>query len=340
MKVLVTGANGFVGSNLCEGLIKKGYNVRGLVRNTSDLSLIRNLNVELTYGELGNIESIEGAMKGMDIVYHVAALSSDWGPLELFLRTNVGGTRNVLGVARKSNLKKFVYISSVVVHGFESKVDVDENSSFTDTPFPYCISKKKAEELVWEYYNKYKLPITIIRPGNVFGPRDRVTFLKIAEAIDKGYMPYVKGGKAITCLTYIENLVDAIILAGESEKAIGQAYIITDGTKVTWREFAEAIAKEMRRKKPFLSFWGPFAYFIAWMVEAGNRILKREKRPLITRYLVTQVRSNFHFSIEKAKKELGYNPRISFEEAIRRSVKWYLNQKEGKPPLDVHYLTR
>ena len=220
MNVLVTGANGFIGSNLCRALIERGYRVRGMVRKSSDLSYLKGFDMELVYGNLGDKKDLELALKDVDTVYHLAALSLDWGPFKSFLKTNVEGTKNMLEGAKEANIKKFVYISSVVVHGFEDRLDADENTPFKDTIFPYCKSKKMAEEIVWEYYRKYNLPITVIRPGNVFGPNDGLFFTGVAGAIDKGYMPHVNKGRAITCLTYIENLVSGMILAGESKKSI------------------------------------------------------------------------------------------------------------------------
>lgn len=323
MKALVTGANGFVGSNLCEALINKGVQVRGLVRKTSDLSFLKGFDVELIYGSLDNRKILENAARDIDIVYHVAALTSDWGALRLFRKANVEGTRNILGVSYESGIKRFIYISSVAVHDCHGVRDIVETYPAKANISSYCISKREAEDIVMEFYNKYNFPVTIIRPGDVFGPRDRTSFLKLVKALEAHKLPLINQGKALFPYTYVENLVNGIILAGENEKAVGQAYIITDGIKITWKEYFKALTTELKIKEPTLSINSGIAWLLAVALEIIYKILHIKSRPPATKYLIAHMRDDIHFSIKKANEELGYEPGIPFEESIKRTVRWY-----------------
>jgi nucleoside-diphosphate-sugar epimerase len=148
VRVLVTGANGFVGAALCRKLIERGDEVTGLVRKTSDLSSLENLSIRLVVGSLGAPTSLDEAVHDIEIVYHVAAAVSDWGTLKQFRRINVEGTRNLIEASVKAGVKRFVYVSSVAVHSFVDARDLDENAPQFPTPFPYAQSKREAESLV------------------------------------------------------------------------------------------------------------------------------------------------------------------------------------------------
>ncbi len=323
MNVLVTGANGFVGSNLCEALVKKGAKVRGLVRKTGDLTFLEGLDIELAYGSLDDRKSLEDATKGIDTVYHVAALTSDWGPLETFRSTNVEGTRNILGVSYESGVKKFVHISTIAVHDCHGKQDVDESYPSEAALSSYCITKREAEKVVMEFYEKYSFPVTIIRPGDVFGPKDRISFLRLVKSLETRTLPYINHGRSLFPYTYIENLVNGIILAGVSEKATGQVYIITDGIKVTWKKFFETLTTYMGIKKPVFSINGSISLVLAAILEFIYKVLDIKNRPPATKYLAAHLKDDIHFSIRKAEEELGYKPEVSFEESIKRTVRWY-----------------
>jgi len=323
MLCVVTGANGFVGSNLCKALIKKGHKVRGLVRVTSDLSSIEKLNIELINGSLDDKESLKKAVANVDIVYHVAALANDWGSLKLYRRINVEGTKNILEASSVAKVKRFVYISSIAVHSCYGRQDADENAPAEAVISSYCISKRESESLVMDFYKKTGFPVTIVRPGDVFGPNDRTSFLRMAVPLKKGTLPYIDHGRTVLAYTYVENLVDGIMLAGENKNSIGQAYIITDGIKVTWKELYDALVSELGFRKPLFSLNSRFAWLIAVVLETIYGTLGIKTRPIATRYLINHLRYDFHFSIEKAKKELGYKPEIPFNEGIKRIAQWY-----------------
>ena len=194
MRILVTGANGFVGAMLCKKLIEKGERVRGLVRKTSDLSLLEGVPVEKVVGSLEDSTSLKSAVKDIDLVYHVAAAVTDWGTLDYFQQVNVEGTRNILNASVQAGVKRFIFVSSVVVHSFIGAQDMNEDSPQLPTPFPYCQTKREAESLVMDCHRTGKMDVTVVRPGDIYGPGDRVSLLKMAKMLESGKMAYIKGG--------------------------------------------------------------------------------------------------------------------------------------------------
>ena len=323
MRCLVTGANGFVGAALCRKLVERGDVVWGLVRKTSDLSLLEGIPIQQVVGAVDEPLTLENAMRRFDIVYHAAAAVSDWGTLDFFRRVNVEGTQNLMEAAIRHGVKRFVHVSTAAVHSFIGAQDMTEDSPQLPTPFPYCRSKREAEDLVMDYHSWADISVVIVRPGDVFGPGDRVSFLKYVKLLESGKLAYIGGSRKLGAFSFVENLADGIILAGNAENAVGKAFVITDGVKLTWREFFRKLAKALGAPKPRVSVNPALAYAVASMLEFIYRSFRISSRPPITRYLVTHLRKDFHFSIEKARRELGYEPKVGMDEAIRKTAEWY-----------------
>ncbi len=317
-------------------LLEEGQEVSGLVRKTSDLSFLEGLKVRLFFGDLSSRDTLDNATRGVHVVYHVAGLASDWGPIELFRKINVEGTRNLLESSLRSGVKRFIFISSAAVHGFWGFRNATEDSPKMPTIFPYCITKREAEDLVNRFHIEKGLPTIIIRPGNVFGPKDRTTFAKMAQLLEKGQMVYISKGKALTCPTYIENLIDAILLAGTKKDTVGETFIITDGLDITWKEYTDKIAYKLGVRPPLFSIPYPLAYSAGAVCEAILKLFRSKKPPIITRYRIANAGKDYHFSIEKARTKLGYQPRISFDEAMTRTVKWYRTNSKYRIRFSKH----
>jgi nucleoside-diphosphate-sugar epimerase len=330
MRVLVTGANGFVGSALCRALLQRGDLVRGLVRTTSDLSLLHGLPIEQVQGDLDDPPSLITATRDVDIVYHVAAAVSDWGSLSYFRRVNVEGTRHVLDAMGLNSVKRLVYVSSAAVHSFIDAQNMDEHSPQLPTSYPYCQTKREAEALVMQRYREGRIAATVVRPGDLYGPGDRVVLLKLDKLLHMGALPYVAGGYKLGAFTYVENLADGLILAGSSQRAIGEAYIITDGVKTTWREYFVGLTRALGYPEPRLSVSPVLACGVASTLESVYCALGVCARPPITRYLATHMSNDFHFTIAKAGKQIGYQPRVGMDEALARTATWLHNTKKGQ----------
>ena len=330
MRVLVTGANGFVGSTLCRKLVERGDEVRGLVRKTSDLSLLEGVEIERFVGSLDDLSSLEKSTEGVELVYHVASAVTDWGTLKFFRKVIVDGTQNMLEASIRTGVRRFIYVSSVAVHSFIGKQDMTENAPRVPTPFPYCQTKREAEDVVSEYHSFRGLETVIVRPGDIYGPGDRVSLLKMAKRLEEGRMAYIGGGKKLGAFTYVENLADGLILAGMTKKASGETYVITDGIRMTWWEYFEKLTTALNVPKLKISVHPILAYGAASTLEFVYRLLHIRARPPITRYLITHLRKDFHFSIEKARRDLGYEPKVDVDEAIRRTAEWYRRVVRGE----------
>ncbi len=323
MKVFVTGANGFVGSALCRKLVKRGDRVLGLVRKTSDLSLLKGVNIQKVVGSLDNSATYSAFLKDVEVVYHIAGAVSDWGSLDYFRRVNLEGTRKLIELSAANKVKRFVYVSSIVVHSHIGACDLDEESPQFETSFPYVQTKREAEKLVMSYHNEKKIEATIVRPGDIYGPGDRVSLLKMAPMLEKGMMAYIGGGKTIGALTYVKNLADGLILAGTKRQAAGETFVITDGAKISWREYFEALTEELNVPTPRFSLHPSIAKILASILEFIYRLFNITKRPPLTRYLATHLKQDFHFKIDKAKNMLGYTPATGFKQAIKETAEWY-----------------
>lgn len=330
MRTLVTGANGFVGSWLCRKLLQRGDAVRGLVRVTSNLSLLEGVPIEQTIGSLDDPTSLAMATRDVDVVFHVAAAVTDWGTLDWFRRVNVEGTRNLIEAAVQNEVKRFVFVSTIAVHSFIDAQEMTEESPQLPTPFPYSQSKREAEAVVMDYHDAGKIEVSIVRPGDVFGPCDQTALLRMAPMLEAGMMAHVAGGKKLGAFTYVENLVDGIILAGTVDRAAGEAYVITDGIRLTWRAYFDKLTDALDLPRPRFSAPPALAYAIASILAFIYRLLRIKSRPPITRYLVDHMTNHVHFSIEKARRNLGYEPQVGIDEAIARTAAWYRRVVRGE----------
>ncbi len=337
--VLVTGASGFIGGHLVEELLKKGVYVRAQYKPRNlPAHLLRAKNIypslELFSADLTDFSSARRLLRDIDYVVHVAGLASDWGPFKRFYRINFLATWNLVREAFRHSVKKFILISSIAVHGFGRHVDTTEEGPYYPLVSPYQITKKMAEDFSVAFARRYNFPLVVIRPGNVYGPRDTTTFYRLFEAMEKGMNGYIGGGKTLTCPTYVSNLVDAILLSLEREDLLpGEVFNITDGDKVTWREIMEYSSHLLGIPRPKLSLPVPVAYFVANSLEKIYKfkplspLLKGD--PPLTFYRVSQLAHHYHFSIEKAKRILGYSPKIHWRDGFAETVRAYFEYKRA-----------
>lgn len=321
--VLITGANGFIGSHIVDKMNQEGYHVRGLVRKSSDLSLLQGLNIELVYGDVTEPMSLEAAVKGANVVIHNAGLASDWGPLDQFMKINYGGTKNLAEAAEKAGVKRFVLLSSVAIHGFGTPDVMNENSPINTQGFHYSISKWEAEKWLMDFGKSSKMEVTAIRPGNVFGPKDHTFIENYLDILVKGQGGYVNGGQSKTCPTYVHNLTHGIALAASHHNAPGEAFIITDGLDINWKQFTEKLTTSLGIKNPSMSIPFGLGNFIAGNMERIYKIFNSKKAPLLTKYRMNNGGKAYYFSIDKAKNMLGFVPETDLDTAIQETIKWY-----------------
>ncbi len=321
IKNLVTGASGFLGSHLAEALIERGEAVRALVRPTSKTEALQSLGVELVCGDLSDAQSLERAMQGMERVYHCAAMAADWGRREDFYASNVTGVRNLLEAAVKAGVGRFIHVSSTDVYGHPD-YPADESTDYRVRGWYYGDTKIEGERLVWSYYQQRGLPITVVRPASIYGPRSISLVLDIVEMLKKGDMVFIGRRDKSAGLAYARNVTDLMILAADSNNSVGQAYNVTDGSNITWRQYISRLAEMAGTHSPTTEIPYRVAYLIGWVYEQIYRAAHKEGRPLLTRMTAELFGTDQGFPIEKARKELGYEPRVGFEEGMERVERW------------------
>jgi nucleoside-diphosphate-sugar epimerase len=322
MRALVTGASGFLGGRLAQALAQGGDAVRVLARRTSGLSHLAAVRPEVVRGDLDDPAALEEAVRGVDVVYHCAALSYDWGSWREFEAANVRGVENLARAASRSpSLERFVHVSSSDVYGYPER-PCDENGPLVDTGLPYNRSKVMGERILWRYHAAGRLPLTVIRPVTIYGPRSKDIVLEVVKMLRAGGMALVDRGDAPAGLTFVDSAVAALVAAARTSKALGQAYNVRDGGDETWRDYVSALADGLGLRRPWLDLPGALASAAASALEGVHHLVRARSRPLLTRHSVLLLRRDQGFPIAKAAAHLGFAPAVGFAEGIDRTVRW------------------
>ncbi len=328
IKVLVTGANGFIGSHLTKGLLDKDYDVNALVRKTSnlgELGQINNKNFKLVYGDVTDYGSLLKTTKDINAIIHLAGVIHQVNVEDSFYYDiNVKGTENILKacIENKIKLKKFVHCGSVACYGNLK----DPDSTILDEAYPsspeniYGKTKYESEVVAFKIAKEHNIPLTVIRPGRVYGEGD-YTLKPLLKLIKKRLFFHVGSDKCYMMPVYIDDLVNAFILALENPKAAGNAYIITGEEAITKKEFTDLIAKELGVKSNKISF--PKSLVVPSVYVLEKIFLLLNKEPPISRKKLRFFLASRRYSIEKAKKELGFKPQININIGVKRTIDWY-----------------
>jgi nucleoside-diphosphate-sugar epimerase len=244
-RVLITGATGFVGCRLAEALIEQGVPVTALVRTWSNAARLARLPVAMVGGDMLDLDSVRSAVKGCDVVIHCAVdnRAYDTGRAQEHRRSSELGTANVLQAALEGRVERVVHLSSVAVYGYEAYPEAaTETASYRYTGDAYCDGKIDAECVALRYHQQHGLPVAVLRPTLVYGPFNYWSAM-LVSAIRRGRMALLDGGTGICNSLYVDNLVDAILIAAVHPQAPGQVYHISDAAPVSWREFLEGHAR-------------------------------------------------------------------------------------------------
>ena len=320
MKILITGASGFIGSHLADALHAKGHQLRCLVRTTSSLEWIKHLPVEYVYGTLFDTEALTKAVKNVDVIYHVAGLTKAKSREEYFQGNQIA-TKNLLDAVLTANpaIKRFIHVSSQAAVGPSVPgTPVNEQTAFHPIT-AYGESKMEAEK---ECLNRMaKLPITITRPPAVYGPRDKDVFA-FFDTMNKGLQPMIGFNNKEVSLIHVTDLVNGIVLAGEHPKGIGQTYFISSERFYNWKEIGEITARVMGKKGFRLRVPVSVVYTIAGISELYSAITRKA---VLLNYEKAKdiVQDAWTCSIAKAKQEIGFGEQRTLEEGIRSTIAWY-----------------
>ncbi len=325
MKILVTGGTGFTGKALVRRLLDDGHQVVALdFQEGLKTQELRDWGAEVVIGTVTDKEVVDRCMTGVEVVHHLAAAFRQLNvPNSYYWDVNVEGTRNVLEAARREKVKKFVYCSTCGVHGNVDNPPGNEESPINAADY-YQQTKYEAEPIVKEYQQK-GMETTILRPAAIYGPGDPERFFMIFKRVNKGMFPMFGNGKTLYHPLYIDHLVDAHVLAQEPGKGVGEAYLIADEEYIEIETLVQKTAAALKVDVKIPHFPVTPVIIVGHICEKVCKPFKIT--PPIFPRRVDWYRQNRAFSIDKAKRDLGYAPHISIDEGLRRTAAWY--REEG-----------
>lgn len=321
MTIAVTGATGFLGSALTTELVKRRQTVRILARDEQKARRQFGDAVTIIAGEITNRARVEQVIDGATTIYHLAGRLYHPGvPAKLYYQTHVEGTRILLKACQgQTQLQRIVHVSTTGVHGITGEMPAAENAPFAPTN-SYETTKLAGELLALKAVQEQGLPVSVVRPGLVYGPGD-LHLLGFFVAIKKGLFRVIDGGKALLHPVYIDDMVSALLLCAGQSQALGRSYSIAGDHPVTMRELATAIAHALGRDLPrgSIPLWLANLASDLFAIMPG---MKGERAPL-TRSRVKFLTNSRMYDISRARSELGYMPEVELEEGMRRTAAWY-----------------
>lgn len=324
---LITGATGFVGGHIAEACKARGLAVSTIARPESDTRFLERIGVTIHRGDLTDANVVGKAVDGAEAVIHCAAKVGDWGPVEAYRAVNVDALGHLLEACKGRTLRRFVHLSSLGVYEARHHHGTDESEPLPERHIDgYTTTKVESEHLALRYHREHGVPVVVLRPGFVYGPRDRALLPKLIDALRSGRLKYLGGGKLALNSIYVANLVDAVFLALEKPEAVAQVYNLTDDDGMTKERFIEAVADGMGLVKPKQVLPLPIANLIAWLLLNHPRMASMFGAPNMSPAQRKFLLLNLDFCIDKAKRELGYQPRRTFDDAMRETIAW---QKEN-----------
>lgn len=317
---LVTGAPGWLGNQLVRKLVEDGREVRCLVLPDADASELRSLGVEVVNGDVTQPDTLRGAARGCDVVYHAAGIvhpgTFTIGDLH---RVNVGGTANVLREAVASRVRRFVFVSSNSAAGVNRRRGELMDETTPERPYlRYGASKRAAEELVRAAYDRGEIETSVIRPCWYYGPGQPERQTRLMRMVREGKAPMFGDGSNLRSMTYVESLCEALMIAAASGAAAGRTYWIADERPYTTREIYEAIAEIVGVELRTANLPGPASSVAAF----GDAVLQAVGLYQMEVHVAGEMNKDIACSVERAKAELGYRPPTDLREGMRVSYEW------------------
>jgi len=327
-KVLITGATGFLGHRLVAALSRCGVDIVALVRDKSRVSRDLEHQAKLVCGDVRDPASIEAAMRGVAVVYHCAAITTNKASWTDHYETNARGAETVFKEALKAGVQRVIHVSSVVVYGLDRPRYnglVEESASYAQNPDKwahYLRSKLEADKLAFRYWREAGLPVTVLRPGILYGPAGSRS---IARGLGRlgPVLLLIGNGCNLLPFTYVDNAVDCLLLAAISPQAIGQAYNVVDEPQVSVRDVIMQ-KREITGERLILVPLPPFLLcVVARLLEMKSSLGHSEVPPKATRYVILSACTDIRYSTSKARQQLGWQSAITLEEGLRRTLESY-----------------
>ena len=321
--VLLTGGTGLVGGAVAERLVAGGWTVRAAVRASSNTANLDALGVQTVVVDFDDEASLEAAAADASHVVHAAAKVGDWGDVQSYIDANVGGTRRLIA-ALPATIERFVHISSLGVYPARDHHGTDETAARGEAGIDgYTRSKIESEDVATQAATD-GLPVIVLRPGFVYGPRDQAVIPRIIERVEDGKFAFLGSGDQLLNNVYVENLAEAVERAltcnYEEATAEGVVFNVTDPRLVTKREFVGTIAEGVGLKPPSRSVPLPVAKVVARVLESVWRWRKKDTPPILSQARIKFLGLNLDFSSERARRRLGYDPQHDFADAMATTM--------------------
>lgn len=318
-RILITGVTGFIGRHIAERLVEeKRGTVRGLARDPRKAGDLASRGVEVVAGDLRDPASLERALQGCSVVFNAAAQVASVPERRTFVESNVAGTENLLRASAAAGVRRFVHLSSVAVFGLAASGEINDQSPVNHSGDPYCDTKLDSEEIVLRYHREGRVPATVLRPSVVYGPGSTHWTVIPLKRIKKGKMFVFDQGRASLNYVYIDNLVDAVLLSAEDDRALGETFIVNDGV-TTWRQYFDAYARMARKKAvPSMPLWTARLWVHYRNILAALRREPYRIHPSGLGFLVTTA----VFRQTHIEQTLGHRSRVSLEEGLKRTEAW------------------
>jgi nucleoside-diphosphate-sugar epimerase len=322
MKVLISGATGFLGTRLAAAAQARGDTVRGLVRDLDRGADLRASGVETVPGDMLDTESLRRAVQDVDCIFHTAAVIGDWPDRDLSRRVNVEGTRTLVSLAMQANVQRVVHFSSLAVYGNQHHRGTDESAPYRYGDI-YTDAKIDSERAVFDLASSGGIEAVSLRPGFIYGPGDRTLVPKILEALRAGKFMFVgDGSKQMNCV-YVEDVVQAAMLASLASGVAGRAYNITDGQTPDLRDFIGFIAEYCELPMPSKHVPPVLAVAGCYTSEWLGHLLGVKHAPMMNISRLRFLYYNQAYSIARAQQELGYAPQYTIREGLPPTLDWF-----------------
>jgi nucleoside-diphosphate-sugar epimerase len=323
---LVTGASGFIGSHLVDDLLARGDSVRALIHSETNAPALRDRGVDVSVGDVQSPESLAEVTRDVEVVYHCAAAVGPGYSRRQIYATNLSGVHNLLQALRETGAARLVFVSTLNVLGTRNLDPATEETPCRRSGDPAADVKIKAEQAVLEAHRTHGLHVAIVRPGAVYGPRDRHNLPKLLSAIRRGKFAYLGSREHVVPLVHVSDLVSALHLAAEKNAARGKTYQITDGSRTAIGELVDLLADLTGAARPtkVLPYLLPYAgcLFFEWLARLR---LYRGPAP-IARNSLRFLGTSRYVDIRRAREELAYMPRVPFRDGVADTVRWLEEQ--------------
>jgi nucleoside-diphosphate-sugar epimerase len=284
MTTLVTGAAGFLGGHVAELLLAQGEPTAVLLRPGEDLGPLKGTAVEPRSGDIADHAAMTAALDGVKVVINCAARTGPWGPAAEYQRSNVAGLRTLVSAALAAGVRRVVHVSSITVHGNDVRGRADEDSPMRGAPNPYSRSKVAGELALIPMIRESGAPVTIVRPGWIYGPRSIDSFARLAQAIERRRMITIGAGDNVVPLVYVTDVARGVLAAARADRAEGRTYLLVSDERVTQRDYLCAIADQLGAPRPRLRIPYRAALTLGWAGEWTGHAAHIRRPPPLTRY--------------------------------------------------------